>query len=547
LTNGDIVGSFLVYFIVFIGMIFRLLFINKPDGLWNDEYVSWMISQKPLFDGFIQGILSQCHMPFYYLYLKFFTKILGNSDVVLRLTSVLAGVISVWVMYLVGRVKDKKTGMICAGFCAISPFLIYYSQEVRMYSVLFLFSALSLLFTLKLVKRVSRKHIIGYILSNFLILFTHTIGFIYVFFNLLYVSLKLFKSYKKQIYILWSTIVISFVAFLPLVAKIFTEKTFSQWWGVFTPAKIGFVLTDYLSPVLTNLTNSPNDFFYNVSVIFIVFCIIPSIICLTLLAKSLFEKENRGLFYIALCTLSILIIAAITGKMVLLTKYSIEIYPIIIYLVCVGLSQLKHKGLMTSTILLLCFLNFAYFVISPVAAQKIRRAEGHKIAATLLSDCKLKTGDYVILEYYSQDRFEKYFDFSNYNVISINKGNFPEFINKNITYADVYKNGRELYKPYFEKSGNQYFDDKINNEIIKKMKIGQKLVILSLDSVSLLNEDQLKSVSQNQVEYSRIPLPFLVFSYIKNEVAVDASKRLDISYIESKGSWSVAEFTKLNY
>ena len=142
-----------IFVITLLGLILRVLYINKPDGLWNDEYISWMIASRPMLDGFWAGIKSQCHMPVYYLYLKSFMAMFGQSDLLLRLTSVLCGTLSIIAMYFTGLEKDRKTGLIAALFTAISSFLIYYSQEVRFYSLLFLFSALSLLFTIRLVKK----------------------------------------------------------------------------------------------------------------------------------------------------------------------------------------------------------------------------------------------------------------------------------------------------------------------------------------------------------------------------------------------------------
>ena len=163
-----------IFGIVILGIILRLIFIDKPDGLWNDEYVSWMIAAAPFNNGFISAVKSQCHMPFYYLYLKFFMTLFGQSDLLLRLTSVFAGILSIIAMYFTGREKDEKTGLTCASLTAISSFLIYYSQEVRLYSVLFLFSALSLLYTLRCIKNPVKKNFVLCALFNFLILFTHT-------------------------------------------------------------------------------------------------------------------------------------------------------------------------------------------------------------------------------------------------------------------------------------------------------------------------------------------------------------------------------------
>ena len=113
-----------------IGLWLRLIFINKPEGLWNDEYTSWAIASLPLFSkSFWAGIASQCHMPFYYLYLKIFIRFFGNSDTMLRLTSVLPGILSIIAMYFVGKeFKDEKLGVLTSTITSFSAFLIYFSQ-----------------------------------------------------------------------------------------------------------------------------------------------------------------------------------------------------------------------------------------------------------------------------------------------------------------------------------------------------------------------------------------------------------------------------------
>ena len=131
------ISIFYIAIITLIGTILRLIGFYKAGGLWNDEYVSWYISSIPIGKGFIHGILTQCHMPFYYIYLKFIT-LFSNSDILLRRSSIIPGIIAIPAMYIVGREKNKLTGVMCALFTALSSFLIYYSQEVRFYSLLFL-------------------------------------------------------------------------------------------------------------------------------------------------------------------------------------------------------------------------------------------------------------------------------------------------------------------------------------------------------------------------------------------------------------------------
>lgn len=536
-----------IFVITVFGIILRVLYINKPDGLWNDEYISWMISAKPLFDGFWTGIKSQCHMPFYYLYLKFFMSLFGQSDLVLRLTSVFSGILSIIAMYFTGLEKNKKTGLIAALFTAISSFLIYYSQEVRFYSLLFLFSALSVLFTIKLTKNTNLKNLVLLLISDLLIIFTHTIGFVYVFFNLVYVSIKLFKEYKQSIIKLWISAGILGILAIPLILKIFTTNSFSQWWSSFSISNWGFLITDYFSPVLTNLVSAPANFFYNFHLGFIIFALIPSLIAIFWISASV-KKDNDNLMLLltSLGVIAVLSITALTGKLVFITKYSIEIYPVLLLMAAIGSQKLENKVLRNSLIILYCLVHMVYLVLSPVSAPKIRRAQGHKIAADLIKQAEPQLGDVILIQYYPKDRFEKYINFDNFKVISIDKGNFSEYMSQNMDYDKAFKNGKEVYRPTFKASVNGYLREKLNNEIISQLKPNQSVILVSLNSVAFYSPEQAAQIASDDVMYKKTPLLFLVFSHLKEQTAKDFYETLAVVRFESKGDWSAIKFTKLN-
>ena len=531
--------------VIILGIFLRLIFINKPDGLWNDEYVSYMIAATPFSSGFIDAVKSQCHMPFYYLYLKFSMTLFGSSDLVLRLTSTFAGILSIIAMYFVGKEKDNKTGIYCATFSAISSFLIYYSQEVRFYSVLFLFSALALLFTIKTIKQPNKTNLIFNLIFNFLILFTHTIGFIFVFFNLLFLSIYLFKNFKKQILILWTSIAVGGLSLSPLIFKIFTTQSFSQWWGHFSISKIGFLFTDYFSPILTNLTNAPDKFFYAPQLIF--FMIVPTIIAIACIIKSLIKnKMNIFLLVMACAFAGVLVVAAIFGKLVFITKYSIEIYPILIYLACYGISTIDNKILRRSLITIYCAISLGYIILAPYSAPKMHRAEGNKIPIDMLNQLELEENDIILFEYYPANRFAKYFDFSDYRVVEIDKGSFPRYLSANTNYQDILQNGKTIYKDMFMSSQNNYFESMLQKEVINKLAKGQSVTVIMLDSVAFYSQNDIKVIAKNDFLYNKEPILFLVFSYIKSEVIDNLAKSLTITNAGKKGNWTVIKFTKLN-
>lgn len=534
----------LMFFITVLGSVLRLAFIDKPDGLWNDEYISWMIASIPWGKNFFHEIFAQCHLPFYYFYLKFFIHFFGNSDLMLRLTSFFPGILSIIAMYFTGKeFKNEKLGILSASVAALSSFLIYFSQEVRFYELLFLFSALSLLFTIKLCKEQKLSNIILYILSNFLIIITHTIGFIFVLFNLIFISIFLSKNkkYKKIILIIWGTLFLASLSFLPLFLKIFSTHSQSQWWGTFTFSKLGFLITDYFSPVLTNIVSSPDNFLNVINFQFVIFAIIPSLIAISGIFKALYnikeEKKIIGSFTLchclfAVCTayLLILLFAAMFGKLVFITKYSIEIYPTLILLMSYGLIQF-NKNWRYSLIFIFCFLNMFYIFTSPVSAPKIRRSEGHKIVANLLENAKLNKNDLILLTYYPPQRFKKYFDFSNYNTAYIHKGNYPEYLGVNS-------------KENFRNINNTYFDLKFKKDILNQIKPGQKIALVVLNDVSIYSPTQMHNLMINSKDYKKAPFLFLVFSYVKNETMKECLSHLEILRFEEKGSWSVITFIK---
>jgi len=540
-------------FVLTLGTVLRLIFLDKPEGLWNDEYLSWYIASIPLGKTFFREVFAQCHMPFYYLYLKFFIHFFGNSDLMLRLTSLLAGLLSILGMYFVGEeLKDKKLGILCASLASISSFLIYFSQEVRLYQVLFLFSAMSLLFTLKLIKKPKLSNFFLYLLSNFFILFTHTIGFIFVFFNMIFVSYFILKSdkgvdksYKKGIIIGWASILTVLLICSPFLFKIFTNHSFSQWWGHFTFSKIGFLITDYFSPIIINITNAPDNFFFNFGWDFVIFELLPALIAIVGIVKALKTKkpEILGLFFVSLATLLILVIASISGKLVFITKYSIEIYPILLALMGYGLLKIENKIWRQFLIFSFCFLNLFYIISNPNSAPKMHRSEGHKIVANLLKNADLKSGDYILLNYYPQNRFEKYFDFKKYSVLSMNKGNFADYIS-NKPYQEIFKNGKTLYQLIFLSPDNKYFKDKLTSELFNNLKHNQKVTIIILDTVALYSPVQIQNLAENEKEYKKIPLLFLVFSYLKNQTLKECLKELQITKIEERGSWYAVTFKK---
>lgn len=121
----------------------RFHFLER-QSLWNDEGNSLRLAQRSVPD-LLDAAGRDIHPPGYYLALKGWLALAGESEFGLRALSALQGVLTVAVTMALGRTLfGGATGALAGLFVALSPFAVTYSQETRMYAQLALLSAASM-------------------------------------------------------------------------------------------------------------------------------------------------------------------------------------------------------------------------------------------------------------------------------------------------------------------------------------------------------------------------------------------------------------------
>lgn len=120
------------------------------QSFWNDEGNSARLSERSV-ALIIEGTASDVHPPLYYILLRGFRSLLGESEFALRSLSAFAGVLFVattvplarlFVYFGGGRISAEFESLTLL-IAATSPAIVYYSQETRMYTLLPLLAALS--------------------------------------------------------------------------------------------------------------------------------------------------------------------------------------------------------------------------------------------------------------------------------------------------------------------------------------------------------------------------------------------------------------------
>jgi len=140
---------------------------------WFDEGVSVGIARLDWYN--FGRILwrREANMSLYYLLLRGWLQ-LGQSEFFVRTLSVLLALVTIPVIYLLGRrLFDSRTGMIAAILLAVNAYHVRYSQEARSYSLMVLLCVGSSLYFLKVLDRPSRRNRIVYILLSVAAVYAH--------------------------------------------------------------------------------------------------------------------------------------------------------------------------------------------------------------------------------------------------------------------------------------------------------------------------------------------------------------------------------------
>jgi uncharacterized membrane protein len=110
----------------------------KGHGLWLDEASSVLFARMAAAKFWKIMWRQEGNMLLYYLLLRGWVHV-GDTEFLLRIPSVFFGVISVPMIYYLGRdLFSKSTGMIAATVLSVHPFHMFFSQEARGYSQLVL-------------------------------------------------------------------------------------------------------------------------------------------------------------------------------------------------------------------------------------------------------------------------------------------------------------------------------------------------------------------------------------------------------------------------
>lgn len=195
------------------------------DSIWVDEAFSARVANLGVADLVRSATSEDTNPPLYYVLLHFWIDVFGDSEVALRSLSAVVGILLVFVVFKLGvRLSSVRAGLFAALFAAVSEFLVHYSQEARVYSLLALLSACSYYFLLDLLDAWQPWRVAWYVVFTTALLYAHTYGLFVLLAQMAFVAVGVLWR-KDWFRVEWRRLGVALVA--PLVLAI-------PWFVVFT-------------------------------------------------------------------------------------------------------------------------------------------------------------------------------------------------------------------------------------------------------------------------------------------------------------------------
>lgn len=177
-----------------IGVLALLLRLYQLSGksLWLDEVSTARAAHANTLGEVVaqtQAYVNQ--MPFFYFF-TWFLRPFGDGEFILRLPAVVAGVLTVLVVYVLAKsLYGVRAALVASLLTAVLPYAVWYSQEARNYTLLMFLTTTQMYFAYRCVKHRRLVDWFGLAALTTLNLYTHYLAFLATAAVVVYVSLAL--------------------------------------------------------------------------------------------------------------------------------------------------------------------------------------------------------------------------------------------------------------------------------------------------------------------------------------------------------------------
>jgi len=353
-------SALIILLILISALAIRLYNLNKYD-LWFDETVSYVFSHQNMErDAAVAGISIPSLMleesrddpqPFFYYLLIYVSSFLLKGWESLRILSVIFSTLSLLVFYKLTRlIYDRSTGIVALLLMAMSPFQVWYAQEMRTYALSGFFALLATLFFVKILRKEKKSYWFYFFISEIFALLTSYYSVLLLIIALSFLLFKRNFQYARKACLFIGIMLVFFMPLLgPILHRLHMVKNF--FWLL--PPTLGNL---FLSFAVLGLGYSANY-----SQLIIGLDILAALFIYGIYRS--FKDKNKYTIFLSLSFLLPIIIIFIISKLIVplyIDRQFIVITPFYYLLIANGISSIKSIKLKV----LVCFVLTALMLSS---------------------------------------------------------------------------------------------------------------------------------------------------------------------------------------
>jgi 4-amino-4-deoxy-L-arabinose transferase-like glycosyltransferase len=415
------------------------------QSIWLDEILTMNDANPKLtFKEFYDGIMFWEFIPhLYFALVKILFQIFGYTTVVARVFSAIIGIFGVYSMYLFAKeIFNKNLGLLAASILSVNIFHISFSQEIRPYGMLFLFTVLAFYRLIIFIKNASLKNAIYYGLFAGLILNSHFFGFITLFAQYLLLLFFLIQSpaeTRKRFFInSFAAGIVTLIIFLPAFEAFVRVSEIQSFW--------------LQKPGQDAITKLFYEFFGNSELVLFIVQFLVLFYVLTIFKEKEQKLDFHNLtsnkfifsFIILVSWLGISIIIPLLRSHLdvpmILSRYFINILPAIILTIAIGLYLIKNCFIKKIVLVFLILFSLIDLFAITKYYHTVRKTQFRE----LTKEIAIKNADNVKIVAYYRWLFPYFFQ--NKPKIKIEEMSFEDYVNglkndliekKSFWYADA--------------------------------------------------------------------------------------------------------------
>jgi uncharacterized membrane protein len=339
--------------IVISGVILRIYNINFDD-LWYDEIISFWVAnpEHPIVDFLKIHNNIEITTPTFNFILKVFFELFGYDVNLGRYLPAIFSILTIITTFYLSKILIGNFFLLPIFLISFNIFLIKYSQELRVYSVLIFFASLSLIFFLKLLNEKIKKIDVTYFLITLLILISlHLFSLFVVASYILYLLLVYIKKKKNYFYL---NLILSIVSIFAILYYVPYILNFSENLNSNLDINYHFIKKTSLS-FYTNFYFSK---FFGSRLIGGIFLL--SLVILIFKNKKLFLKldKNLAILFVIILSYSVPLIFGYLFKPLLLSRYVSYLVIFIVLLISSLIFKISNKNKRNYFIFFLILITF---------------------------------------------------------------------------------------------------------------------------------------------------------------------------------------------